>query len=292
MKATTSLLALFVLAALAQEDSTRQLWNTEFLKNRPAGKGAVPAAPVRYKPLAESAKAAAIAPPGSETMLGVTLWRMRAPKPSDAAGTRLLLLDSGDQSREQTPERIDAATPLGSGDEVRITIEVPRAGYLYVIDRERYRDGTMSDPYLIYPNWQTRQGDNAVAPGRLLEIPDRRDRPNYFRIRPTRPDQVAEVLSLLVTPEPVSGISITHEALPPKLDPALYAGWEKKWAVKAERFELEGGTGKVVTEKENKTGADHSAKLTQDDPPPQTLYRIAAKPGSAVLLEIPLQLKK
>jgi hypothetical protein len=96
----------------------------------------------------------------------------------------------------------------------------------------------------------------------------------------------------LLTGNTICGPRYGSEALPPKLDPALYAGWEKKWAVKAERFELEGGTGKVVTEKENKTGADNSAKLTQDDPPPQTLYRIAAKPGSAVLVEIPLQLKK
>ena len=161
-----------------------------------------------------------------------------------------------------------------------------------MIDRERYSDGTMSDPFLIYPNWQTRQGDNAVAPGRLMEIPDRRDEINVFKIRPSSPNQVAEVLSLLVSPEPIPGIKITHEALPPKLESALYASWEKKWAVKAERFELEGGPGKPVTEKENKTGADHSIQLTQDDAPPQTLYRVGAKPGSPVLLEIPLQLKK
>ena len=289
MKIMTCLLGLCMLAAVAQEDGTRQLWNTEFLKNRPAGKKAAPAAAVRYKPVAESVKTpAASTPAGSGTMLGVTLWRMREPEASDLPGTRLLVLGGGGQAREKTPERIDAATPLVNGDEVRLTVEVPATGYLYVVDRERYSNGKMSDPYLIYPNWQTRAGDNVVAPGRLLEIPDRRDNPSVFVIRPQRTDQVSEVLSLLVSPQPLTGFTITHEKLPPPLDPALYAGWEKKWAVKAERFELEGGAGKAVTAKENTAGA----VLTQDDPLPQTLYRVGVKPGSPVLLEIPLEIKK
>ena len=289
MKWIPSLLGLSLLAAMAQEDGTRQLWNTEFLKNRPAGTNPATAPKVRYKPVAEGTKTGSpSAPVGSGTMLGVTLWRMRAPKTSDEPGTRLLVLGAGDQSREQTPERIDAATPLANGDKVRLTVEVPATGYLYVVDRERYADGKMSDPYLIYPNWQTRAGDNVVAPGRLLEIPDRRDNPNVFLIRPQRQDQVAEVLSLLVSPQPLTGFTITHETLPPKLDAALYAAWEKKWAVKAERFEMEGGAGKAVTPKENQAGTT----LTQDDPLPQTLYRVGVKPGSPVLLEIPLEIKR
>jgi hypothetical protein len=200
-----------------------------------------------------------------------------------------LVIESGDQSREQTAERVDSDTPLKNGDHVRLTVEVPATGYLYMIDRERYSDGTMSDPYLIYPNLQTRQGDNVVAPGRLLEIPDRRDRPNAFTIRPSRPDQNAEVLSLLVSPVALPNLKIGDTPL--KLDAALYAGWEKQWAVKADRFEMEGGAGKTITEKENKVGGDHGAKVTQDDAMPQTLYSVGAKPGSPLLLEIPLQLK-
>ena len=283
MKIQASLLALLAAAALAQEDNTRQIWSAQILKNRPAGRSGAPAAAPRYKPVVQSAGASA--PAGDGTVVGVTLWRMRDPKPSDGTGTRLLVLE-GDRSRKQTPERVDSSMPLGNGDEVRLTVEVPSTGYLYVIDRERYADGKMSDPYLIYPNEQTRQGDNVVAPGRLVEIPDRRDRINVFTIRPTRPDQTAEVLSLLVSPEPIPHLKAGHDPL--KLDAALYAGWEKKWAVKAEIAELVGGAGKSITEKENKVGAT----LTKDDPLPQTLYHVGVKPGSAVLLEIPLQLKK
>jgi hypothetical protein len=288
MKITLSLPVVLALAALAQEDGTRQLWNTEFLRNRPGGKNP-PQAPVRYKPVSDAARpAAASAPAGPGTMLGITLWRMREPKSSDAQGTRLLVLPGEGQTREQTPERVDAGTPLTAGDAVRLTVEVPATGYLYIFDRERYKDGSMGDPALIYPNYLTPTGDNVVAPGRLLEIPDRRDKPNVFLIRPSRPDQVAEVLSLIVSPQPLTGLKITREPFPCPVDPTLYAGWEKKWAVKAERFELEGGAGKAITATENKKGAT----LTQDDAPPQTVYRVGTRPGDPVLLEIPLQLKK
>jgi hypothetical protein len=288
---TTTSFALIVLSAIAQEDSQRQLWNTEFFKNRPPSNRAAPAAPIRYKPVAPVEKPAAkTATTESATMLGITLWRMRQPKPADGAGARLLVLMVGDGAREQTPERVDFSTPLANGDLVRLTVESPHTGYLYVVDRERYRDGTTSEPYLIYPNWQTRRGDNAVAPGRLLEIPDRRDRPNCFTIHASRTDQTEEVLSLLLSPNPIPNLKIGPEPL--RLEAALYSEWERKWAVQAERFELEGGAGTTLTEEENKAGADHGARLRQDDAPPQTLYRVNAQPGSPMLLVIPLQYKK
>jgi hypothetical protein len=289
MKTIASVL-LFVFAAAAQEDATRQLWNTEFQKKRPAGSGTARPAQVKYKPVAASAPGVT-APAGQATMLGVTLWRMRDPKPSDAAGTRLLVLEKGG-TREQVPERISAATPLGAGDRVHLTVEVPASGYLYIIDRERYSDGTLSGPYLIYPNGLTGRGDNVVAPGRLLEIPDRRDDPNTFVIRPSRPDQTAEVLFLLVSPQPIPGIKIVKVGEQPWQVPAeMYASWEKQWSVKADCMEMEEG-GVTVTAKENKAGADKKMQLTQDDPLPQTLYRVDARPGHPMMVEIPLKLKK
>ena len=62
-------------------------------------------------------------------------------------------------------------TPLAIGDRVRLTIESSNNGYLYVIDRELDADGTKSDPYLIFPTARTREGDNAVRGGRLVDIP-------------------------------------------------------------------------------------------------------------------------
>src|SRR5579872_5915832 len=203
MKRYWVLLLLAAGAGWAQEEATRQLWNTEFLQKRPPGK--TPARPkVTYKPLGDGAKAA-VADPGAGVMLGVTLWRLR-PEKSHETGARLLVLLPNGDKRAEVPERVDAGTPLKPGDEVRLTVEVPYRGYMYVVDREQYSDGSVSDPYLIYPNWQTRPGDNVVAPGRLLEIPDRRDEVKTFTIVPKRKDQSAELLSILVTPEPLPNL--------------------------------------------------------------------------------------
>jgi hypothetical protein len=294
MKIAASLLALLVTTASAQEDGTRQLWNTEFLKKRPEGPAPAsatphPAAHPKYKPVAPSFKTPAVTTPvGSGTMIGVTLWRIREATSADQPGSRLLVLPRPGEQKSATQERIDISSRITKSDGYRFTFEIPIIGYLYVIDREKYADGKMSDPYLIYPNWQTHAGDNVVAPGRLLEIPDRREVPNFFSID-AKPGQVAEVISFLVTPEPVPNLSIGNK--PMRIDPGTYAGWEKKAAVKPERYELEGGTGAVISEAENQAGADPGTKVTQNDPLPETLYRVNAKPGTPILIEIPLNFK-
>jgi hypothetical protein len=87
-----------------------------------------------------------------------------------------------------------------------------------------------------------------------------------------------------VTPQPFAGTV--------KLDAAVYAGMEKKWTVQAERFELNDGAGKAWTDTEKRAGADGKTKLTQDDAPPQTLYRVKAQPGTPFLLQVPLRMKQ
>src|SRR5437867_180490 len=72
---------------------------------------------------------------------------------------------------EWTPERIEEDTPLNPGDKVRLSIEsLSRAGYLYVIDRAQYADGTLGEPLLIFPTLRT-SNKNRVKPGRLIYIP-------------------------------------------------------------------------------------------------------------------------
>ena len=80
-------------------------------------------------------------------------------------------------TKQYVPVRVAAGEPVAAGQRVRVSIEAPRAGYLYVINREQYADGTMSEPYLIFPTLRTRGGDNAVKAGRVVEIPDQGDNP-------------------------------------------------------------------------------------------------------------------
>jgi hypothetical protein len=292
----TMLVPLFVAAQGSEEEGTRQLWNSQFFQKRPAPAGkkaAPPPANIVYKPVGTTKLTPTSSSPGvMETLLGITLWRLRPPKPADDPNSRLLVLVDPSSTRqdELVPERVDIETPLSKNDKVRLTVEVPRTGYLYVIDREQYADGTTSPAYLIYPNHRTRQGDNAVAAGRVIEVPDQRDFPNHFTILPTKPNQVAELLSMLVTPEPLEGIDTSKRSV--QIPDEQLADWQKKFGVQAERFELTGGAGTAYSGVEKKAGSSGQTKLTQADPMPQTLYRVPAADGKAILLNVPVKIKK
>src|SRR6185369_6020575 len=76
-------------------------------------------------------------------VIGLTIWRLRASRATDNKDARLLLEDESNKEVEWTPERVEADTIFAAGDRVKLGIESPRNGYLYVIDREQYTDGTV-----------------------------------------------------------------------------------------------------------------------------------------------------
>lgn len=263
----------------ASGEQTRQIIAEEFLKARPAPAAAsTPAAkPPAYRPAGSTNAAAA----KGTVNLGLTLWRLRA---ATGEGARLLVQDTA--AGDVTAERIDVGAPLDVGDRVRLTIESPNAGFLYVVDREVYSDGAMSDAYLIFPTSRTRQGDNAVRAGRLVDVPDQLDRPNYFTVRPSRPGQVGELITIIVSPKPIDSVTIGDKPLVLAKD--VMASWEKSWTSPMQQFTQEGGAKRVWTREEQVAAADASRLLTQDDPAPQTIFRLAAKKGAPVLVTVRL----
>ena len=273
--------ALFVLIALSMvvsaqrpEDMTRKLWDTAFsgsttkkTNRRRAYRNATPNVPVNN-----------VAP---ETVVGVTLWRLRPPRQSDS-GERLIVHDDN-ATTEWTPERISATTRLGQGDRLRISVEAVRSGFVYIIDREQYADGSLGEPYLIFPTKRTGGGDNEVAIGRLLEIPAQDDSPPFFVMKKTRPDHVAEVLSVIVAPTRLENIKITDKAL--KLTDEQVASWEKSWGSSVGRMEMAmAGQSWTKEEKDARTRA-----LTASAPPPQLVfYRPSVKPTEPMFVKLRL----
>lgn len=79
------------------------------------------------------------------------MWRLRPEKPKDT-GARLLTQGSSDKL---VAERVSLDTVFRHKDKVRISIESPRAGYLYIVDREMFSDGTLGKPFLIFPTLNT-----------------------------------------------------------------------------------------------------------------------------------------
>jgi hypothetical protein len=312
LKKSASTILFFILvsfasvSAFSQDEASRQLWDTEFLKKRAGGKTtnaprknptyrrtSPKTGPEEEKPVPKSTspKTEAPKPEANEEkaageVLGVTIWKLRPPKSEDNKEARLLLQDeSSSDAVEWTPERVEAEMPFSAGDRVRLGIESPRDGYLYVIDREQYADGSSSDSYLIFPTLRNRGGDNAVKAGKLIELPAR----SAFRLKPLREDYRGEFLTVIVSDTPLKEIAVGPSII--KLDAALVSKWERDWRVPFERYELEGGAGKPYTKSEKEAGMEGARLLTQEDDLPQTLYRIMTKPGQPLLVSIPLRIK-
>jgi hypothetical protein len=159
------------------DESSRQIVLDRFNTARPlseAAKGGMTSGPASMKPPVYRRTGPArigrrgARPPATEE-IGVTIWRLRPARDTDVGG-RVLVLD-GLKQAQYTPERIEASTTLNIGDRVRITVESPRPGFLYIIDREQYVDGSFGEPMLIFPTLKTRGGDNRVMPGKLIDIP-------------------------------------------------------------------------------------------------------------------------
>ena len=277
--------AFLSVTAKAQDEASRQLWDAEFLKKRAGGKTTTtPRKNPGYK--RATPKNDAVDESAGE-VVGVTIWRLRQSREADNKEARLLLQEEASgEGTEFTPERVEAESAFTAGDRVRLSIESPRDGYLYVINREQYGDGTSSDPYLIFPTLRNRGGDNAVKAGRVIELPAR----SAFRLKPMRADYSGELLTLIVTPQPLPDVRPGPSVL--KLDRELVDKWEKQWRSPVERFELTGGAGKPYTQAEKEAGQDGSRLLTQEDELPQTLYRVIAKPGTPLLIPVSLRINK
>jgi hypothetical protein len=294
----------------SQEESSRQIVLDEFTKARPAKASVVLSSPsnrtsrtktrrpstirVAVRPTYRRAGGSAVAASAAAKRaakaeeLGITVWRLRQSKANDTSA-RLLVIENS-QSTHWVPERVEADTPLKVSERVRISVESPRTGYLYVVDREQYADGSLGDAYLIFPTMRTRNGDNKVRPGKLIDIPAQEDTPNYFTLvpSPSRSDQVAEVLSFIVTSQPLEHLQISDK--PVKVSKSEIEKWEKMWSSQVERFEMEGGAGRAWTNEEKAASAISSSRvLTQEEPAPQTIYRIIAKATGSLLVTVPLR---
>lgn len=283
-------LALAAAPGAAQDDAERGLYDTAFTESRPKPKSprSSQRKPVRYKRVTPVATNAAPQPTGEQAVIGVTVWRLRQSRVADEGAARILVHGPAEaKETEWTPERVEADTPLEVGQRVRLSIESPREGFLYVVDREQYADNTYGPAVLIFPTSRLRSGENAVRAGAVVEIPALTDDPAFFTLQRSRPDHVAEMITVIVSPVRLD-LAIGREAQ--VVDAAQVAKWEAQWGAVAERLEMAGGAGTAYTPAEKSAGAGQL--LTQEDPLPQTVFRVNSKPGAPVLVNIPLRIAR
>jgi hypothetical protein len=276
-------------AAVSQTDA-REIWDSGFLQKRPAPSNK--SAQVHAAP-ASSYKVQGNAPHQIDVMsqaaIGITVWRLRVP----TAGTdsRLLVYDSSKPGSEaMIPERIDFSKPLHLGDRIRIGIEVPTKGYLYVIDRERFRDGTFGNPVLVFPALTLNQGQNQVEPGQLMEIPPEDSSVKSLRLTKTRDDYVGEDLIFVVSPQPLRDVTAATEEQ--TLPSSLVNEWDKEWGTDSLRMNQQSSRPEswTIAEK-NAAGQGVPARLTQTDPMPAVIMSIPPMGDRPFLVHFPIDLQ-
>jgi hypothetical protein len=227
-----------------------------------------------------------VAPAMEYAQLGLTIWRLQK---SDGSK------DLEQEGQEAQLEQLESSTALSIGSTVRIGIEpLTHDGYLYVIDREQFADGTYGAARLIFPTLKTRNGNNSVRAHELVLIPRP---PSYFRINPstTGKTQTAEVLTMILSPTPLQlPAPLGDRAM--TLSDALFKSWEKQWSAPVNVLEMNGGLGLTTSVKSQVDGSkgldqegEERQQLTQSDPLPQTIYRASIVRGKALLVTTPLR---
>ncbi len=264
------------------DDGTRHLWNTAYIAPA-AGTAARGSRSKRiYRIATPKVPVAGVT---ADTVVGVTMWRLRPARRSDA-GERIIT-HNGQEDAEWVPQRVSSSTRLAQGDRLRISIEAARTGYLYVINREEYANGTRGEPILIFPTTRARGGDNQVSVGRVIELPAQGDAPPFFTLRKSRPEHVAESVTIIVSPKPIEGVTVTDSEQ--RLTEEQVATWERLWGGQAGRLEMEGGAGRPWTSAEKDAGSDGTRSLAKADPVPQTvLYRPGVASDHGVLYQVKL----
>lgn len=230
---------------------------------RPGKTPGAPAAKKKPNPVVE--------PMTVVSSVGVTAWRLLAPE------TRSLTHRESPTIGGWSAERLSSNSRIQSGDRLRFTIEASGEGYLYVVSREQYADGSYGPATLIFPTTRIRNGDNRVSPGLLIGLPTLEDNPPFFTLERGRGNQVAESVSILITPEPLPDLAIGRNAV--TLTAEQFSVW-KQYDVGIEKIELTQPELKRYTAAEN--AAERSLKtrkLTQGDPLPQTIYRLKSVNG-------------
>lgn len=237
---------------------------------------------------ASESKAATISPSAlaANEQLGVTLWRLRPEQSSDTGARLLTMSGSANNASKMIAERVGLDTVFRKGEKVRISVESPRSGYLYIIDRELRTDNTVGDPYLIFPTLKTPNGNNNVEAGKVIEIPAQTDNPFYFDITPSEANYAGELLTVIVSPMKIEGLQLQNGPL--KLSTSQVEKWEDLWERMSTTFELDAGRGLTYTEEEKEAGIG-TRLLTQNSPSPQTLISVQAPKGKPFLVSFTMK---
>lgn len=253
-----------------EKENDRAIVAEDFLKNRP-GK------PRKRPPTYRLATAATKQSDQARLQVGVTIWRLEPGPDRPSSGERSA---SYWNRSDWTPRRVEADVTFREGDNLRISIESPRKGYLYVVNSDVLADGSYGETNLIFP---TKGEDNRLEAGKLIDIPAQDALP--FKAAP-KSDQSSELLTIIVTSSPLP-LRLGLRAIP--ISKKQLREWESRWSGAVDRLEMDGGAGLARTREEDLAALPTRARqLTREDPMPQTIYSLVPRNANGLLFNVVL----
>lgn len=314
-------------AAQAGHDEAQRgdIYSSEFTSTRPAGKsqGAtnhlyrirkqakVSPRALKKDRMADTRRVASPMKGKVYTTVGVTIGRGRPATVDEIgdAGIAKVQLEGG---RYLVFERSVDDQPVTHGSLIQMTIEYlahtnttgrirsNQIGYLYVINRVRFSDDRPGTPRLIFPTPRINHGDNRVMPGKPVMLPDP-NRPWQVTRSQTAPVQAYETYVIIVSPEPLKdaqGFELRADLTDAASLEASLDKWTRLWGGGEMQAHLKGGAGRLFTRREQAASGNPDeprrdtgeldSDLTQDDLPPQTIFRKVVTLGEAMLVTVEL----
>jgi hypothetical protein len=299
-------------------ENSRHFWPPGFRpppatpNTQPASGTYLPAATKRGKRRTGALKLA------DPAVFGITLWLLRPaqelqqptkppnkspnqkpPQPGGAADneeTPRLLVKRQKAGKEVTEsmiaQRVNPDRPFQVGEDLRLSVEIPQDGYLYVIDREQYAGGKLSVPVLIFPS-DPLSDENKVRAGRVIELPDNETSFQIKRLsEQSHQPLTGELLTFLVTRTPLTNLPKPDAEGLIRLDEQTVKQWEEQGGknVQIERLNLKNGAGQNRTHAEQQALTEINQALTQEAPLPQTIFRLSVKQGNTFLVQLLLRI--
>jgi hypothetical protein len=262
-------------------------------KKRPRSNRKKPQAITKYAP--ESRDNSPMAP-GVD--VGVTFWRLRPARRVDdpvvLEPKRIVKRIKGKEVEttiKLTPERVESEAQFSDGEKLRVSIEAPFESYVYILNQEQYADGTLSDPFLIYPSAADIRANKRAAPGRLIYVPEE---PDYFEISTLNPGgkkKSGEMFTIVLSSELVGMLpALERNEDTRKTDQALFNRLRHDWGGAVWKFQQIGEARRNITRVEKKAGPKGGELLADGDPQSQMVYHVARRADGIVLFQIGIKI--
>jgi len=101
--------------------------------------------------------------------------------------------------------------------------------------------------------------------------------------------QTAEVFTVIISPKPLIDIArISEKQL--KFNKGEFESWQTHWKTAVRQFDMENTVGQLV--RTGSKGVDQvGQEAAEEEFDAQTIYQVAIKPGTPILITLPLRFK-